>query len=233
MTGLADSTSGRMALSQEAEGWWTYGAPFVLFGLLTMVEGYTPVRWYPVVYFVKMAAVTISLVLAGAARREISPSTRGLALSALLGLAVFAGWVAIDTWVPYPHLGHRVAFDPFTALRQPSWAAPAFLCVRFYGLVLLVPVMEELFMRSFLLRYFTNSDFERVPIGSFSLTAFWIVAGLSALSHPEWLVAIIASCAYALLLRRTRSLFQAVAAHAMTNAALGLYVVLSGDWKYW
>lgn len=233
MRGRVDSTSGRFGLSADAEAWWTYGGPFVLFGLLTMLEGYVPAHLYPVVYFVKICVVTASLVAAGAARRDITPSSRGLAPAILTGLAVFVAWVAIDKWVPYPHLGQRVGFDPFSALTQPPWAAAAFLFVRFYGLVLVVPVMEELFMRSFLLRYFTNADFGRVPMGTFSASAFWIVAGLSALSHPEWLVAVVASCAYALLLNRTRSLFAAVAAHATTNAALGVYVVVSGDWQYW
>jgi uncharacterized protein len=220
-------------LSQEARAWWTYGGPFVLFGVLTMLEGYVPAGWYPLVYSAKVIAVTASLIAAGAARRDISPSSRGVASSILIGLAVFAAWVGVDTWVPYPHLGSRIGFNPFTALAHPSWAAAAFLCVRFYGLVLVVPVMEELFMRSFLLRYFTSPDISKVPIGTFSASAFWIVAGLSALSHPEWLVAIIASVAYALLLRRTRRLFDVVVAHATTNAALGIYVVLTGDWKYW
>jgi CAAX protease family protein len=205
----------------------------VLFGLLTMLEGYVPARWYPAVYALKVVAVTASLIVAGAARREIRPSTRGLASSVLIGLGVFAAWIGVDKWVPYPHLGSRTGFDPFSALTHPSWAAAAFLCVRFYGLVVVVPVMEELFMRSFLLRYFTNPDISRVPIGTFSAGAFWIVAGLSALSHPEWLVAIIASGAYALLLRRTGRMFDVVATHATTNAALGIYVVLTGDWKYW
>jgi uncharacterized protein len=205
----------------------------VLFGLFTMAEGYTATGWYPVVYGVKVLAVTACLVVARTARTDITPERRGVVGATLLGVAVFVLWVAIDKWIPYPHLGARTGFNPFAALAQPAWAAPAFLFVRFYGLVLVVPVMEELFMRSFLLRYFTNPDIRQVPIGTFSTSAFWIVAGLSALSHPEWLVAIIASAAYALLLRRTRSLFDAVVAHATTNALLGIYVVLTGDWKYW
>ncbi len=218
-------------MSAEAEGWWTYGGPFVLFGLLTMLEGYVPAHLYPVVYFVKVCAVTIALVAAGTARRDITPSVAVLPQSVVLGLLVFVAWVGIDTWVPYPHIGERTGFDPFSAL-PPPWAA-VFLGVRFYGLVLMVPVMEELFMRSFLLRYLTTSNFATVPMGTFSWSAFWIVAALSAASHPEWLVAVVASCAYALLLARTRSLFAAVVAHATTNAALGIYVVLTGDWKYW
>jgi membrane protease YdiL (CAAX protease family) len=55
----------------------------------------------------------------------------------------------------------------------------------------------------------------------------------SALSHPEWLVAVIASLAYGLWIRRTRSLFGAIVAHATTNGALGAYVLATGEWQYW
>jgi len=212
--------------------WRAYGGPLLLFGILTFVEGYVPTQWYPFVYFVKVCAVTAALAVAGTVR-EIIPSRDVLGRAFLVGLFVFVAWITIDKWVPYPHLGERVAFDPFTALTPPRWHAAVFLIVRFYGLALVVPVMEELFMRSFLLRYLTDPDFARVPIGAFSTTAFWIVAGLSAMSHPEWLVAAVASCAYALLLKRSGSLFAAVAAHALTNAALGTYVVLTGDWQFW
>jgi hypothetical protein len=55
----------------------------------------------------------------------------------------------------------------------------------------------------------------------------------SALAHPEWLVAVLASLAYAFWLRRTRSLFGTIVAHATTNAALGAYVLYKGAWQYW
>jgi uncharacterized protein len=232
MTEVAGPKTSRFGLSAEAQAWWTYGGPFLVFGVLTTIEGYVSTHAYPLVYVVKLCAVTLCLAFAGAAVRDIAPSSRFLALSVVTGLAVFVAWVAVDKLVPYPHLGERVGFNPFSALSRPSWAA-AFLVVRFFGLVVVVPVMEELFMRSFLLRYFTSAQFSDVPMGSFSGSAFWIVAGLSALSHPEWLVAVVASCAYALLLKRTRSLFDAVVAHATTNAALGVYVVVTGDWRYW
>jgi hypothetical protein len=108
-----------------------------------------------------------------------------------------------------------------------------FLVVRFWGLVVIVPVMEELFWRSFLIRYLTDQDFTAVPIGHYSVAAFWLVAGFSGLAHPEWLVAMVASAAYSWLLRATGSLFATVAAHAVTNAALGIYVLVSHDWQYW
>ncbi len=233
MTGRIDATAAEEEPGSEAAAWWAYGGPFALFGALTTVEGWVPQAYYPLVYVVKVCSVTAALVLAGAARRDIIPTGRAAPLAIVTGLAVFVAWVAIDTWVPYPHLGSRVGYDPFEKLASPAWAAPVFLAVRFYGLVVMVPVMEELFMRSFLLRYFTSPRFREIPMGTFSATAFVIVAALSAASHPEWLVAMLASAAYAWLLRHTRSLFPVVLAHAVTNAALGIYVVSTGDWKYW
>ena len=231
MTTDIDSASRPPAEHSEASAWWAYGGPFALFGVLTMLEGRFGPRYYPLVYAAKVCLVTASLFLAGAARRDIPPSARVLPLSVMTGLIVFVTWVGVDTWVPYPHLGSRTAFNPFAAL-PPPWAA-LFLAVRFYGLVLMVPVMEELFMRSFLLRYFTSPQFRQLPPGTFSAGALGIVTALSALSHPEWLVAAITSVVFALLLRHTRSLFAVVVAHAVTNAALGIYVVATGEWKYW
>lgn len=217
----------------EASAWWAYGGPFAVFGVLTMLEGQVDPHYYPFVYLIKVFAVTIALVAAGAARRDITPSARVLPLAIAVGLGMFAAWVGLDTWVPYPHLGSRTGFNPFQSLSGSGWPVPVFLAVRFYGLVLMVPVMEELFMRSFLLRYFTNPRVDRVATGEFTAGAFALVAALSALSHPEWLVAAIASAVYALLLRSTRSLFAVVVAHAVTNAALGIYVVTTGNWRYW
>ena len=151
----------------------------------------------------------------------------------IVGGAVFAAWVGIDKWVPYPHLGTRVGFNPFASLDHRSVAA-AFVVVRLYGLCLLVPVMEELFWRSFLLRYLTTSEnFKSLPVGAFSWSAFWLVALFFGIVHPEWLPAVITACAYALLLRQTKSLFAVVVAHAVTNGALGIYILLSHDWQYW
>jgi len=150
----------------------------------------------------------------------------------VLGFLVFAQWVIVERLLAYPHLGSRVGFDPFGAFDSRG-VTIAFLAVRFYGLVLLVPVMEEMFFRGFLLRYLTDPDFESLPPGSFSLGAFAIVTALSALAHPEWIVAIVASAMFALLLRRTRSLFAAIVAHATANLALGVYILLTRQWQLW
>jgi CAAX prenyl protease-like protein len=179
-----------------------------------------------------VCAVTAALLVYRVTLRDILPSWRVLAPATLVGLAVFAEWVVVDQWVPYPHLGSRIGFDPFASFQGPGPRA-AFIGVRLYGLVLMVPVMEELFLRSFFLRFVANADFTSVPIGHISWTAFWVVAALTGVIHPEWLVALVASVAYTLLLYRTRSLFATVVAHAVTNGALAWYVLATGNWQYW
>jgi uncharacterized protein len=210
-----------------------YTTPIVVFGVFTAIEGQLSQSWYPLLYLIKVCAVTLSLVLCRRVLSDIRPSWRFVVPAVIVGGAVFIAWVGIDKWVPYLHLGSRVGFNPYESLDHPGVAA-AFVVVRLYGLCLLVPVMEELFWRSFLLRYLTTTEkFESMPIGAFSWSAFWLVALFFGIVHPEWLPAVITACAYALLLRQTKSLFAVVVAHAVTNGALGAYILLSHNWQYW
>ncbi len=234
---VANSTDSDTAPSPPAKlggEWLPYVAPAVLFLLLTVAEGQAPPSWYVPLYAAKMLIVSVALwVFRKAWRHEIRPDLRLLPLALLVGLGVFAEWVLLDKWIPYPHIGTRTGYNPFTAIADPGLRY-GFLALRFYGLTLLVPLMEEVFWRSFLLRWVTDmDDFKRVALGQYSLTAFVAVAGVFALSHPEWLVAFICALAYAYLLHRTRSLWACIVAHGVTNLALGIYVVITGDWKYW
>jgi len=208
-----------------------YWIPILVFAVFTMADSKVPAAWFPAAYILKALAVTASLLIWRGPLREIQFDRRVLLPSIVLGLVVCALWIGIDTLVPYPHIGTRTAFDP-TSLLDSAWGL-TFLVVRLYGLVLMVPVMEELFWRSFMLRYLTDQDFHKVPLGTFSALALWVMVAASALAHPEWLVAVIASLAYAFWLRKTRSLFGAVVAHASTNASLGAYVLVTGNWQYW
>ena len=209
-----------------------YAAPIVVFAVLTALEGFLPAGAYPVFYIVKIAAVTATLAYFRGPLGDIRPSWGVVPLGIAVGVVVFAEWVILDHLVPYPHLGTRVGYNPFGAIEDVGvrWA---FLVARFYGLVLVVPVMEELFWRSFLLRYATTADFTSLSVGQFSMTAFSIVVALSAIAHPEWLVAAIASALFAWLLHHTRSLFAVIVSHAVANAALGGYILIRGQWQYW
>ena len=60
-----------------------------------------------------------------------------------------------------------------------------FLAVRMLGLVLIVPLFEELFWRSFVVRWIIDpDDFRKVPIGRVTLAAGAITAACSPSSTP-------------------------------------------------
>jgi hypothetical protein len=205
-----------------------------LFLLLTFAEGYAPTAFYPWLYIVKVAVVSVALAFCFPKwRHEISPSGRVLPVAVFVGLAVFAQWVLLNPLIPALPGTARTAYNPFIQIAHPVgvWA---FLAVRFFGLALLVPVMEEVFWRSFMLRFASDQErWQSLPVGTFTTIGLLITSAFFALAHPEWLVAFVCALAYAFLLRQTRSLFAVIVAHAVTNAALGVYVLTTGNWHYW
>ena len=203
----------------------------VAFGVFTALEGYLPVGFYPAAYMVKLVAVIACFAIWPAALGDLRHGSPHVVLSVLVGLGVFVMWVGIEEALAYPHLGERVGFDPSTIASDGM--RRAFLAFRLTGLVLVVPLMEELFWRSLAWRYVIDADdFRRVPIGRFSWPALGLTAGLFALTHSEWLVAALTAGVYGLWMVRTRSVTAAVIAHATTNAALGAYVLRTGSWQY-
>ena len=150
-------------------------------------------------------------------------------VSVKVGLAVFAVWIQLDAeWMT---LGERSAgFVPLTAAGSLDWSL---IAVRWVGASLLVPVMEELFWRSFLMRWIEQPVFEGVDPQQVGLKAIVLSTFVFVLAHTFWLAAVIAGLAYAWLYVRSGKLWLPVVAHAVTNGALGVWVVATGNWRFW
>ena len=109
-----------------------------------------------------------------------------------------------------------------------------FIAVRVLESAVLVPVLEELFWRGWLMRWAIRSDFESVPLGQYTAVSFWTVAFLFAAEHgPYWEVGLIAGIAYNGWIVRTRNLADCILAHGVTNALLAAYVLVYDKWQYW
>ena len=160
------------------------------------------------------------------------PGPGGLALAVGMGLALAALWVLLDGhYPPIGEMGKRVGFDPH---QLPRPGRPLFLVVRLFGLVALVPLVEELFWRSFLMRWVIDPDFTRVPIGRVTPRAAAITSALFVSAHPaEWLPALLCGLAWAWLLHRTRSVSACVVSHMAANLGLGAYILAARDWHFW
>ena len=223
--------------------WLPYVAPMATFLALTSLEDYLPrtrpgaatIAYYPWVYAIKLSVVVFVVWLCRSTWRDLRPwpSVNVLSLSVAIGVAVALIWVGADGYYPvWGTVGARAAYDPNILTPASRFA---FLAVRFGGLVLVVPLIEELFWRSFVMRWLVNPDhFESVPIGRVTLGAAAITAGLFALEHPaEWLPALGTGFAWAWLVHWSKSVSACFLSHAVANLALGIYVMLTGAWRFW
>lgn len=212
--------------------------PFAVFMLLLALRGLVPgdgswsidPRW---IYAVTVLAVGGLLAWYwreyGELVKQTLPSWAEAALAVVVGLVIFALWIRLDA--PWMQLSEpAAAFVPIDTNGQLLWPL---IAVRWIGASLIVPVMEELFWRSFLMRWIRSPQFETVLPQQVGLKAIVLTTFVFTLAHTLWLAAVIAGLAYALLYVRTGKLWVPIIAHAVTNGALGIWVVATGRWAFW
>ncbi len=118
------------------------------------------------------------------------------------------------------------------AQRAP-WVVFLLIFFRFLGAVIVVPIFEELFWRSFALRWIIDENFSAVPIGTISWFSASAVIVAFGFEHHRWLAGIFAGILYHALLYYKKDLSACVIAHATTNLLLGIYVLLTQQWSFW
>ena len=189
-------------------------------------------RWF---YALKIAAVCALLI---ALRRHYTELFGGNLLrwmgnaqpllAALVGGLVFVAWIFLDrSWLA---IGHTAGFDPRAEDGSLDW--PLTL-IRILGSAAVVPLMEELFWRSWLMRAIDGGCFWRYPPQAASLSALVLSSVVFGFEHRLWFAGIIAGLAFGALYRRSGNLWSPVIAHAVTNLALGLWVLATGNWQFW
>ncbi len=216
---------------------WCRIAPFgtyLLFLLLADVLLYfgwsaDDLRW---LYAVKIAAVIGVLWLMRKAYSELNWShdigVRTWTVAIATGVIVFIAWINLTAgWMV---MGESVGFDPRNDDASIDWLLVA---VRLTGAVLVVPLMEEIFWRSFLMRWIKHPDFLTVKPAQVGFKAFFITAMLFAVAHNLWLAGLFAGVVYNLLYMRSGTIWSPILAHAVTNALLGVWIVYTGNWGFW
>ncbi|MBM3786525.1 MAG: CAAX prenyl protease-related protein [Acidobacteria bacterium] len=208
-------------------------APFAVFMALLVLQPYNPLPG-PVEQVVRV------LILAGAiwffSRGVLDFKLAEPVMSTLAGVAIFAIWIAPDLLIP----GYRsnyiftVVGAVKTSIPSDDLLSPVVLLFRTVRAALLVPILEELFWRGFVLRWIENQDFEKVPFGSYAPNAFWITAALFASEHgPFWDVGLAAGVIFNYWAIRTKRLGDCILAHGVANLCLSVYTISTGKWEYW
>jgi len=206
-----------------------YVAPFTVFMVFTEFQRWVSGPSLFWLYGVKsIAAGSLVVLLFAAHRNEIAG--RWDLKAVFLGIAVAVVWIAFF-YLLNPET--EPAFNPEIFSDRPAyWVA---VSVRILGAAIVVPVIEELFWRSFLMRVLIKSDFMEVPMGAYVLKAFWLTVVAFTLVHRfwEWPGTILAGVLYGFYLVKTKNLVGCMIAHGTTNLILGIYVVCSGELRLW
>ena len=212
-----------------------YVAPFVAFLLFLALQQYLP--FDPAVEY-PLRVVILTLVLLVTSRQVIDLRCSRWLQTVTLGILVFVIWVGPD--ILFPGYRHSVLFQnsllgeisgkvPETVIQSPIalWS-------RIIRAVVLVPIIEELFWRAWLMRWLISPRFREVKLGSYAALSFWVTAILFASEHGSyWDVGLIAGILYNWWMIRTKSLGDCILAHAVTNGCLCGYVVATHHWEYW
>ena len=154
----------------------------------------------------------------------------------VLGLA--AGVVVLGIWIaPQAVLGAGARVEGFDPSVFGEGSALYWMTVtaRFARLVIIVPLVEEIFWRGFLMRYLIKEDFTSLPVGAFQWKSFSAVALCFMLVHgmADWPAALLCGILYNFVAVRTGSLGACVLAHAVTNLGLGVYIMATRQWGFW
>lgn len=144
------------------------------------------------------------------------------------GLAVFVIWIELgQAGAASTHSGQFVPLATDGSLDWPQ------ALLRLAGLALVVPVMEELFWRSFVMRWITQHDFLSLPPRQVTPVAFAIATALFAVEHDQWFAGAIAGIVYSGLYMWSGNLWIPIVSHMATNAALGVWILHTRNWHFW
>lgn len=213
-----------------------YIAPFAAYVLFMFIEDVLlKLGWNAddvrMLYAIKITAVVVLLWIMRNTYSELysfaNVTIKTSMTAVVAGIVVFVAWINLTAeWMV---MGDAIGFDPRND-EQIDWVLVA---IRLFGAALVVPIMEELFWRSFLMRWIENQNFRSVVPGQIGFKAFFIMAALFAVAHSLWFAGFFVGIVYGLLYMRSGTLWSPILAHAVTNGLLGIWIVMTGNWGFW
>ena len=189
--------------------------PFVLFaatGLLLAAFTETP----GLHFWLSALVMSVALYLCRAAL--LAETWRIDPLAVAVGVAIAVLWI-----VTAPASVEPPAYAAALTAMPPALFA-LWVSIRIVGTTLLVPIVEEMFFRKYVLGKFLGQGTVLILVGILLTSAFF-----GAL-HQRWLIALIAGVAFAFLYLRHHRISDAIVAHGTANGLIAGAAALTGKW---
>ena len=193
--------------------------PFVLFmvaGVLAQSFWADPILAYPWQALIMALSLWCFRVPLRAYLRR--PSALALGAGVLVGLL----------WVKSAPSSYSPNTDALQTLSQAGLIL--WIAARCLGTTLLVPVIEELFFRSYLQARLTQGLTGPLGRPLAVLLAIAVSVGCFALLHDRWIMAAVAGFIFAALYHCRGRLSDAVAAHMVANLIIAIAAASTGNW---
>ncbi len=221
---------------------WAHVIPFAAWLFIMQMLG-DPAGWK----YALRTLVCLGIFLYLRPWRLYAPlNLKNIPLAIAVGVGVFVVWIFFETdW-----MGRFPVIQEFYLKYGtiPPWKTPEvnldrsyapdvcgwhFTAIRILGSALAIGVIEEFFWRGFVYRWALKAKWLKVDLGEFDWKIFFFVALFFGLEHQRWFVGLLAGIAYGWMVIRTRDIWSAAIAHALTNLLLGIYVVWADKYVFW
>ena len=204
--------------------------PFLVFTLMTSL----PTQLYPGDLFWNYALKTLLvgglLVWLRPWLPEMKWAVSPEALGVGLGVAVL--WIFLDARMN-THPKPEDVWNPVAFFKEAPWIGWGLVAIRVLGRSIVVPMVEEVFYRSFIYRLFIDPRFTEISLNTYKPVAFLGGSLLFGLAHGSlWLPGILCGLAYQFLTLRRNRIGDAMTAHAITNLLISLWTLWRGEWRF-
>lgn len=226
----------RMNEKREGHGWWPYLGPYLGFGLVSAVADRLPEAAAPAMLVVKPGVTAALLIYFW--WRGAYPELRGfrwgspwVLADAGVGVALAVLWIA--PYLVFPSIRPDDVSGGLDPEMLGSSLVPAVLVLRMVGYAGVTPIFEELFMRSFVIRFAEvwngRGDFRDIPIAHYARNSFIAVVVIFTLAHMPWEYWVMVPWAIlsTLWFYWRRHLMAVIVLHAATNGAILLIAALT------
>ena len=141
-------------------------------------------------------------------------------------------WISLE----FLNKGNTSAYNPAI---YTGYLFYLLILIKIIGMVIVAAMIEELFMRSFLIRALINPKFQKVKIGKFTWFSFILTTIFFGLMHGSTLtgsrliVGLISGLLFNLWLYYKKDIFSCIQCHAAANLGLVIYVLITQNWLLW